>query len=166
MRSRCLFIAVVVPILSAQTYTGSISGKVTDASGSVVPKAAVTLTEESTNTVLKTATGDSGDYIVSYLKPGTYKIQFAATGFKEYVETAIPLQINQNRRVDPVLQVGDVAEVVQVSAAAAQVNYVSPEIGQVVDADQLINLPEEATNSRGRSPFLLAKLLPGVTTNG
>ena len=168
MRSQCLFLLqlATVSVLSAQTYTGSISGKVTDASGSVVPKAAVTLTEESTNTVLKTATGDSGDYIVSYLKPGTYKIQFAATGFKEYVETAIPLQINQNRRVDPVLQVGDVAEVVQVSAAAAQVNYVSPEIGQVVDADQLINLPQQATGGRGRSPFLLAKLLPGVTTNG
>ena len=64
------------------------------------------------------------------------------------------------------LEVGQVSEVVQVSAATAQVNYVSPEIGQVVDADQLINLPEQATNSRGRSPFLLAKLLPGVTTNG
>ncbi|HKE24398.1 MAG TPA: TonB-dependent receptor [Bryobacteraceae bacterium] len=166
MRSRCLFIAVVVPILSAQTYTGSISGKVTDSSGSVVPKAVVTLTEEATNTVLKTATGDSGDYILSYLKPGNYQIQFAAAGFKEHVETGILLQINQSRRVDPVLQVGDVTEVVQVSVSAAQVNYVSPEIGQVVDADQLINLPEEATNSRGRSPFLLAKLLPGVTTNG
>ena len=35
-----------------------------------------------------------------------------------------------------------------------------------MDADQLVNLPEQATSSRGRSPFLLAKLLPGVTTNG
>jgi hypothetical protein len=55
---------------------------------------------------------------------------------------------------------------VEVSASAIQVNYVSPEIGQVVDADQLVNLPELASSSRGRSPFLLAKLLPGVTTNG
>ena len=130
-----------------------------------MPKAAVTLTEESTNTVSKTAAGESGDYILSYLKPGTYKIQFAAAGFKEHVETGIVLQISQSRRVDPVLQVGEVSETVQVTASAAQVNYVSPEIGQAVDADQLINLPEQATSSRGRSPFLLAKLLPGQTVS-
>ncbi len=166
MRSKCLLTLFLSPILLAQTYTGSISGKVTDGSGSVVPKATVTLTEESTNTVIKTVTGDSGDYILSYLKPGSYGIEIAATGFKEHVESGITLQINQNRRVDPVLEVGQVTEVVKVSAAAAQIDYVSPEIGQVVDADQLINLPEQATASRGRSPFLLAKLLPGVTTNG
>ena len=166
MRSKCLYILFLAPLLLAQSYTGSISGKVTDSSGSVVPKAAVTLTEESTNTVLKTVTGDSGDYTVSYLKPGSYKIEFEVAGFKAVVMSGIALQINQDRRVDPVLQVGQVSEVVSVSATAEQINYVSPEIGQIVDADQLINLPEEATSSRGRSPFLLAKLLPGVTTNG
>jgi hypothetical protein len=172
MRSKCLFILKCLPALlvaatvSAQTYTGSISGKVTDSSGAVVPKAAVSLTEESTNTTLKTVTGDSGDYVISFLKPGAYRIVFAAPGFKEHVESGVLLQINQDRRVDPVLEVGQVNETVEVSASTVQVNYVSPEIGQVVDADQLINLPDEATSSRGRSPFLLAKLLPGVTTNG
>src|SRR5579884_2509907 len=98
MRSQCLWMLVLGAgqALLGQTYTGSISGKVTDASGSVVPKAAVTLTEESTNTTLKTVTGESGDYILSYLKPGTYRIQFAAAGFKEYVASGIPLQINQS----------------------------------------------------------------------
>jgi hypothetical protein len=166
MRWTCALVCLAALNLSGQTYTGSISGKVTDSSGAVVPKAAVTLTEESTNTVLKTVTGATGDYIISYLKPGTYRIEFGAAGFKEHIESGIPLQIDQNRRVDPVLEVGQVTEVVAVSASNAQVNYVSPEIGQVVDADQLINLPEQATSGRGRSPFLLAKLLPGVTTNG
>jgi len=78
----------------------------------------------------------------------------------------VQLQINQDRRVDPTLEVGEVTDKVQVVATSAQVDYVSPEIGQVVDADQLVNLPENVANSRGRSPFLLAKLLPGVTTNG
>ncbi len=166
MRSKCLLILAAAFALQAQTYTGSISGRVTDSSGAAVPKAAVVLTEESTNTVVKTITGDSGDYTLSYLKPGTYQIEFKAAGFKAHVESGIQLQINQNRRVDPALELGQITEVVQVSASAAQVNYVSPEIGQVVDADQLINLPQQATSSRGRSPFLLAKLLPGVTTNG
>jgi hypothetical protein len=163
---RCVSVLFASSLAMAQTYTGSIGGRVTDTSSSVVPKAVVILTEESTHTIVKTVTGDSGDYTVSYLQPGTYKIEFTAPGFKEHMESGIVLQIDQNRRVDPVLEVGQVTDVVEVAASGAQVNYVSPEIGQVVDADQLINLPEQATSGRGRSPFLLAKLLPGVTTNG
>lgn len=157
---------VIVLSLTAQSYTGSISGRVQDHSRSAIPKAAVTITEASTNTVLKTVTSETGDYIVSYLKPRTYRATFAADGFKEHLETGIQLQINQERRVDPVLEVGQVTDSAEVLAQSTGVDYVSPEIGQVVDADQLINLPELSTNSRGRSPFLLAKLLPGVTTNG
>ena len=160
----CAFLAAAC--LRSQTYTGSIGGRVMDSGGLPIPRAAVSITEESTNTVLKTVTSETGDYIVNYLKPGNYRVQFAAPGFKEHLETGIQLQINQARRVDPVLEIGRVTESVEVSASAAQINYVSPEIGQTVDSDQLINLPEVATNSRGRSPFLLAKLLPGVTTNG
>jgi Carboxypeptidase regulatory-like domain/TonB-dependent Receptor Plug Domain len=152
--------------LHGQTYTGSIGGRVVDRSGLPVPKAAIAVIEEATNTTLKTATSESGDYLVNYLKPGSYTVQISAPGFKVHEETGIPLQINQARRVDPVLEVGQVTEKVEVTASAAQVNYASPEIGQVVDAQQLVELPQIATNSRGRSPFLLAKILPGVTTNG
>src|SRR6516162_3745198 len=157
---------LVAVCLYGQTYTGSIGGRVVDRSGSAVPKSQVTIIEEATNTTLKTVTSDSGDYLVNYLKPGSYTVQISTPGFKEHVETGIPLQINQARRVDPVLEVGQVTEKVEVAASAAQVNYASPEIGQVVDAQQLVELPQLATNSRGRSPFLLAKILPGVTTNG
>lgn len=166
MRSTCILLVLTCTLLLAQTYTGSISGHVSDSSGLAVPRVAVSLMEESTNTEVKTVTGDSGDFTLSYLKPGSYQITFAAPGFKEHRESGVRLLINQNLRVDPTLEVGQVSEVVQVSGAAAQVNYVSPEIGQTVDADALVNLPEQATSGRGRSPFLLAKLLPGVTTNG
>jgi hypothetical protein len=110
MRYSCVLALFAAPVLFAQTYTGSISGEVTDGSGAAVPKVSVTLTEESTNTQLKTVTGDSGDYVVSYLKPGSYKIAFSAAGFKEHVESGVALQINQNRRVNPVLEVGQVTE--------------------------------------------------------
>lgn len=153
-------------LASAQTYTGSISGTVLDSQGLPVPNTAVTVIEDATNVALKTVTNSSGAYIVSYLKPAIYRVSFEAPGFKERIDSGIQLQINQQRRVDPVLEIGEVSEKVRVSATTVQVNYVSPEIGQSVDADQLINLPELASNSRGRSPFLLAKLLPGVTTNG
>jgi hypothetical protein len=126
----------------------------------------VNITEESTNTVLKTVTGESGDYIVNYLKPGSYRAEFAAPGFKEHVETGIPLQINQSRRVDPILEVGQVSEKIQVSATAAQVNYVSPEIGQVVDAEQLVELPQVATNSRGGGVMIATSRAGGNVVHG
>ncbi len=161
-----LLTAISAMVLFAQSYTGSIGGKVTDSSGLPVAGVGIVVTEEATNTTIRTNSNDSGDYSVSYLKPGAWKVSFSAPGFKEHVETGILLQINQQRRVDPVLEVGQVSESVQVTASGTQVNYVSPEIGQVVDAEQLVELPELASNSRGRSPFLLAKLVPGVTTNG
>ena len=169
MRHTCvlisLYFAFTVPSW-AQGYTGSISGRVSDPSGLPMAKVAVTITEESTNTAFKTVTNEAGDYIATYLKPGSYTVTFSKEGFRERVEKGVQLQINQDRRVDPTLEVGEVTDKVQVVATSAQVDYVSPEIGQVVDADQLVNLPENVANSRGRSPFLLAKLLPGVTTNG
>jgi len=162
-----LFIGLIPAcLLVAQSYTGSIAGRVTDGSGLPVPKAQIVVTEESTNTSITTESNKSGDYNVSYLKPGAWKVTFKAAGFKEHAESGVQLQINQQRRVDPVLEVGQVTEVVQVTASGLQVNYVSPEIGHVVDAEQLVELPLISTNSRGRSPFLLAKLVPGVTSNG
>ena len=110
----CMF--AIALSLAGQSYTGSISGRVRDRSGSAIPKATVTITEDSTNTVLKTVTSDSGDYTVSYLKPGVYRAQFDAEGFKEEVLTGIQLQINQERRVDPTLEVGKVTEQVEVLA--------------------------------------------------
>src|SRR5882724_9592259 len=121
----------VCPV-SAQTYTGSIGGKVTDASGLPVAHVAIAITEENTNTTIRTESNETGDYTVSYLKPGSYKAAFTAQGFREYLETGVLLQINQQRRIDPALQVGQVSETVQVVANGAQVNYVSPEIGQVI----------------------------------
>lgn len=167
MMFRLTFLSLAVTCaLFAQTFTGTISGKVTDASGLPVPKARITVTEESTNTAIKTESNPSGDYSVSYLKPGLWKVTIQANGFKERVETGIQLQIEQQRRVDAKLEIGQQNEVIEVTGSGAQVNYVSPEIGQVVDAEQLIELPEIASSGRGRSPFLLAKLVPGVTTNG
>ena len=105
-----------------------------------------------------------GDYIVSFLMPGDYRLNVTAPGFKEAVQESLRLQLNQSMTVDLRLELGQVTESVQVSAAATQLNYVSPEIGHVVESESLINVPLAASNSRGRSPVLLAKLVPGVSS--
>jgi len=147
----------------SQTFTGGISGRVTDPSGLPVPKAQVTITEVATNTAARTETNEVGDYLITFLKPGAYRVAISAGGFKEHVENNVPLQINQQVRVDAVMQVGAV-ESVEVSSSGVQLNLVSPEIAHVVGEQQLMNVPLVATNSRGRSPLLLAKLVPGVSS--
>jgi len=158
--------ALALGVALAQSYTGSIGGRVTDTTGLPISGAQIVVTEEATNTAIKTTTNDSGDYNVSYLKPGLWKVEFQKDGFQAHAVTGIQLQLDQQRRVDLAMEVGQTTESVQVTATTDQVNLVSPEIGQVVNSEQLVELPQLATNSRGRSPFLLAKLLPGVTTNG
>ena len=148
----------------AQTYTGAIAGRVADETGNVVPNVSITVTDVRTLTRTKTVSNEVGDYIVSFLKPGDYSVSFAKDGFKEQTQTGLALQLNQQLRVDATLALGEVWEKVEVSATADQLNYTSPEIGHVVGARQLEDLPLVATNSRGRSLLLLSKLLPGVTS--
>src|ERR1700736_5081861 len=140
-------LAFVLVSLHAQTYTGSIRGRVTDPTGLAVPGAALTVTEVNTNTVRKTVTNEAGDYVVSFLFPGDYRINVGAAGFKESVQRAVRLQLNQSMTIDVVLELGQVTESVEVSAAATQLNYVSPEIGHVVESEALVNVPLVATNS-------------------
>jgi hypothetical protein len=167
MTQRGILIALSVSlagVLSAQTYTGSIRGRVTDPGGLAVAGAAVTVTETNSNTSRKTVTNEVGDYIVSFLKPGDYRLTVAAPGFKEAVQDGLHLQLNQPMTIDARLDIGQVSESVQVSATAVQLNTVSPEIGHVVESESLVNVPLAASNSRGRSPVLLAKLVPGVSS--
>ena len=163
--TRTLLLALVVPLLStAQTFTGAIAGRVMDNSNAAVPKTTVTITEIATNTKTETVTDETGNYTVSFLKPGVYRVSFTATGFKESVEASVELQLNQQYRLDMTMEIGAVSERVEVSSGATLVNYESPEIGHVVGSEQLVNLPLVSNSNRGRSPLLLAKLVPGVVS--
>lgn len=150
--------------LPGQTFTGSIDGHVTDPTHLPVAGVEVTATETATNATSKTQTNEGGAYSIPFLKPGVYRVTFKAQGFKEAVQDKLELQLNQSYRLDQVLDLGSVSDCVTVTAAVSDVNYDSPEIAYVVGSEQLANVPELASSSRGRSPFLLAKLLPGVVS--
>ena len=164
MALNILTILLAASPLFSQTFTGSIGGRVTDPTGLAVSDSAVTVTETSTNAVSRTTTNEVGDYIVSFLKPGAYNVTFSKEGFKEQLQKNLMLQLNQSMRIDATMQVGSVTERVEVAASAELINYTSSEVGHVVGEDQLMNIPLVATNSRGRSPLLLSKLVPGVTS--
>src|SRR5262245_15851841 len=103
---------LVLPV-HAQSFTGTIGGRVTDSSGAVIPQVVVTVTDARTNTSLRTMTGETGDYSVTFLKQGTYRVSFSLPGFKEAVEKDVILQLNQSLRIDKIMEVGVSSETVE-----------------------------------------------------
>jgi hypothetical protein len=103
---------------AAQTFSASISGTVTDASGAAVKGAQLKLLNTVTNDVRVQTSSDAGAYNFTNLLPGTYKLTAAASGFKEFVRTGMQLRANTAATVDVPLQVGGAQEQVTVSAGS------------------------------------------------
>lgn len=164
MRLLLLLVAAATPRLLAQTYTGSIGGTVVDPNGSAVPGASVTVRQPALNLTLKTTTDGSGAFLVPFLQPGSYEVLATANGFKETVNPSIAVQISQPVRLELRLAVGDVSERVEVTADTAALNTISSEIGYSVSDKVLEDIPLVNQGSRGRSPLLLSKILPGVSS--
>lgn len=129
-----------------------------------IPDVAVAVIAVQTDDTFRTITNAAGEYTVTFLKPDTYRVTFTAKGFKEVVQDSLELQINQQFRLDQSLELGSVTEKVEIQAEATELNYDSPEGAYGVGSVQMQNIPEIVNPGRGRSPFLLSKLLPGVTS--
>ncbi len=147
------------PLLLAQASASSISGTVTDASGSVVPGATVTITNQATG-VSHTATTDNGGfYSAEGLSVGQYKIDIAKPGFKESITSGIQVDPGQRRSNNIKLEVGSATAEVTVKANALQVNTESSENGGTINSEQISNLM-----LNGRNFQTLAIAIPGVTS--
>jgi hypothetical protein len=145
-------------ILSAQTATGTITGTVTDSSGAVVSGAKVAVTNTGTSARLEVLSNESGVYTAPLLQPGAYEVNVTAPGFKAFTQTGIVLRVQQQGRVDVVLQVGGVNESISVQGDAAVVEATTSSIGKVVDNKRILELPLNT-----RNVYSLVNLTPGVT---
>ena len=143
----------------AQVTTGTILGNVTDASGAEVAGATVTATNELTGFTRSATTGADGAYLIQSLPIGSnYRVEARHDGFKTDVKSGITLQVGENVRQDVHLQVGEVAQTVEVTTAAPLVDTYSATKGEVVDSVRLTELP-----LNGRSPLQLASTVAGAT---
>ena len=104
-----------VTTLAAQVDTGSILGTVRDSTGGVIPRAKVLLTNEETGAVQSIETSESGSYVFTPLRVGTYTIQVEQSGFQRQRRTGIKLDIQQQLAVDFSLTVGEITNTVEVS---------------------------------------------------
>src|SRR4051794_7572183 len=125
----------------AQGTTATISGSVTDGSGSAIAGAKVTATSLQTNVTRDQSTQSDGSYSLLFLPIGTYRVEITAPGFKKFEQTGIVLEVNRNAKVDAVLQVGAVNETVEVTADAAVVETTNPALGQIVTNLEIDNMP-------------------------
>ena len=130
--------------LLAQT-SGQISGHVSDSTGAVIPKVAITLTSAATGAARSTFTTSSGDYTFPDVQPGTYSLQATHPAFK--TDTAqLELQVQQSLRQDFTLQVGQVTESVTVEASAALLQADNPTLGTVVPQQTVSQMPLNSRN--------------------
>jgi hypothetical protein len=111
-----MFFAAESPA-SAQSVYGTIVGTVSDATGSAIPAASVTLTNLGTNEARSAKTDGNGSYTFVNLLPGSYGIAVEKDGFKKLLRSPIEVQVQSEIRVDTPLQIGDSAQTVEVLGA-------------------------------------------------
>ncbi len=151
-------LAIVTPPSSAQESRGTLQGRVVDTSGAAVPGATVDVLNIATGVVSPTTTNEQGSYRVPFLNPGNYRVTVSLSGFGKFISDKIELHVADVLTVDATLKVGALTDEVTVTATAATVDRTTAELGQVVDARRIAELP-----IREGSPVELVILAPGVT---
>lgn len=135
-------IALFASSLAAQSAgTATVVGTVTDTSGAIVPGVKVNVRNLGTQFVHEGETNAAGAYYIPNLPSGSYELAVEAQGFKKYVQAGLVLRINEQPRIDVTLQVGNVAESVQVNATPPLLETESAGNGQILDAELVQKLP-------------------------
>ena len=156
MKASLISILLAAASLYAQSTRGSIGGQVTDATKTAVSGAAVALVDQETNQKRTAITGPQGDFLVTLLDPGTYRLEVDAPGYRPHVQDLV-LDLNQEIRVEVPLLPGKTTEQVTVTAKRSLLRPDSSTVGGVIDNRQVQGLPLD-----GRDFFELSLLLPGV----
>lgn len=146
--------------LYAQTATGTISGSVQDATGAVLPGAKLILTNSLTNTSRSTVSNGDGYYSFQLLPPGTYSLRVTMTGFQNFVQGGIVLNVGSSLVVNAPLATGSVTQTVEVNGATQALETQTSSLGQLLNTRQITDLPINGRNSYG-----FATLVPGVNAS-
>jgi Carboxypeptidase regulatory-like domain/TonB dependent receptor-like, beta-barrel len=143
------------PAVHAQSLKGSIGGSVTDSSGKPITGVTVSLIAEETGRKRTGASDSRGDFVITLLAPGSYRLEVEREGFQKYVQT-IDLLVDQEIRVGVSLQPGRRTEQVTVTTTRGTVKTDSAALGTVIDNRQIRGLPLD-----GRNFLELSLLVPG-----
>src|SRR6202158_2578258 len=144
--------------LRAQVAGGTLSGTVTDSSGAAVPNAQVEIKNSATGITRSITTNTDGFYTAANLLPGEYEIAVSATGFNTGIKKGITINVGSQPVFNLILQVGTVANRIEVTTEAPTVTLTSSDISATGNATNVRELP-----LNGRSWPDFAALQPGVS---
>ena len=143
---------------AAQIYSASMTGVVTDPNGAVVPGATVTVQNQDTNQTRTVQTGPRGRFTVSRLAPGPYQASAQADGFRRAVRSAIPLSGGQAAEINFELELGQVTEIVEVTASVVTIDTQSANQSVTYNQTDVLDMPVNR-----RNPLALIHNMAGVT---
>jgi hypothetical protein len=153
LASTALFLGL--PVLAQETTAG-VQGTVRDATGGVVAGAAVEVSGPALIGTRKVQTDDAGAYRIAALPPGTYTMTVTSRGFRTSRQGGLDLTVGRMPTLDVRLEVGAVAETVEVTGEAPLVDLTQSKVAVTVQKEVMDNLP------KGRSFQSLIPLAPGA----
>src|SRR5216117_1756560 len=148
--------------------TTQISGTARDASGAVLPGVQVTATQTETGIARTTVTNETGFYVLASLPLGPYRLEATLPGFRTFAQTGIVLQVGSSAVIDVKMEVGEVAQSVEVQSDVAQVETRKVGVGTIVENTQrILDLPlngRQPTDLISYAVFCLKKKITPVYT--
>jgi hypothetical protein len=142
---------------SQQRNTAGLYGRVTDQQAAAIPGASISLVQVETGIARTTESNSIGEFEFPTIPVGTYNLTVRKQGFTAVEQKGIELQVNDNRRVDISLALGEVSTTINVDAQAAAVETSGATLKDTVDTQRVVDLP-----LNGRNLADLAFLVPGV----
>ncbi|HLH06797.1 MAG TPA: carboxypeptidase regulatory-like domain-containing protein [Terriglobales bacterium] len=152
-----LLIGLFSPLAFSQAGQGSISGVVKDQTGAVVANAKVTLTDKETQLTRTATTNSGGEYSFAALRPSTYTLSVAASGFATS-EQQVVVSVGSKNETNVQLGVSGAGSVVEVTGeGATQVNTVDQEVSTLITSKEVVDLP-----TLTRNPYALVATASNV----
>ncbi len=156
-----LFALFGIFAICAFSQTAQVTGTVVDPTGAVVVGAKVVATNIDTGVARDTVTNGAGNYLITALLPGAYRVSSEATGFKQIKREPITLAVDQVARIDFKMEVGESSQSVTVESSAILLDAATSTVGNVVENQRIAELP-----LNGRDPIDLLALSTGIRIQG
>ena len=162
MKSAGVALAIGLTLLGslalAQTSTGRIVGSVKDSTGAVIQGVEISIEQVGTGATFNTTSNEIGEFTAPQLQPGQYRVTAKHAGFKSQVQSSVTVSVNEDTNVAMAMELGSVAETIEVTGEAGQVQTHNSTMGQAVQSKQIVELP-----LNGRNFLQLALLQAGVS---
>ncbi|HWZ33918.1 MAG TPA: TonB-dependent receptor [Bryobacteraceae bacterium] len=152
---------LLVSMASAQSFVGGVRGLVQDPGGAVIASANVSMRNDATGTMRTSTSNAQGEYVFSQVEPATYTLVVESPGFKKLERRSVVIGTQQQLNLDLKMELGEVSQSVEVTSAVPLIENATASNGQVLNTQQITDLP-----NLGRNTFLMSKLSNNVVPSG